>query len=85
MMKELRRTIISMATNSGEGHIPSALSILDILWVLYDRILKIDASNPKSQTRDRFILSKGHASLGLYAILAKKGFFPCAELEKFPE
>lgn len=82
-MKELRRTIISMATIAGEGHIPSALSILDILWVLYDRILKIDASNPKNQTRDRFILSKGQASLGLYAILAKKGFFPCGELENF--
>ena len=83
MMKELRRTIISMATNAGEGHIPSALSILDILWMLYDRILKINPSNPKSPTRDRFILSKGHASLGLYAVLAKKGFFPCFELENF--
>lgn len=83
MMKELRRTIISMATNAGEGHIPSALSILDVLWVLYDRVLRIDASNPQSQVRDRFILSKGHASLGLYAILAKKGFFPCSELDNF--
>lgn len=83
MMKDLRRTIISMAAKAGEGHIPSALSILDILWVLYGRILKVDASNPKSQTRDRFILSKGHAALGLYAILAKKGFFSCAELENF--
>jgi transketolase len=82
-MKKLRRTIISMATNAGEGHVPSALSILDILWVLYDRILKINPSYPKSPTRDRFILSKGHAALGLYVILAKKGFFPSSELEDF--
>jgi len=72
-----------MAANAGEGHIPSALSILDILWVLYDRILKVDVSNPKSNTRDRFILSKGHASLGLYAVLAQKGFFPSSELDNF--
>jgi transketolase len=72
-----------MATNAGEGHVPSALSILDILWVLYDRILKINPSYPKSPTRDRFILSKGHAALGLYVILAKKGFFPSSELEDF--
>lgn len=83
MMKELKRTIITMAANAGEGHIPSALSILDILWVLYERILKIDASNPKSHTRDRFILSKGHGAIGLYAILAKKGFFPYLELNNF--
>ena len=82
-MKELRRAIINAAANSGEGHIPSALSILDILWVLYDRILQYDTSDPRGQMRDRFILSKGHASLALYAILAKKGFFPRLELESF--
>ena len=82
-MKELRKTIVRMAMNAKEGHIPSALSVLDILWVLYDRILRIDSSNPKDQTRDRFILSKGHAALGLYAILAKKGFFPSLELDNF--
>lgn len=83
MMKEFRKTIITMATNADEGHIPSALSVLDILWVLYDRILKINPHNPKAPTRDRFILSKGHAALGLYAILAEKGFFPSSELENF--
>ncbi len=83
MLKELRSSIISMASKSGEGHIPSALSILDILWVLYDRVLHIDAGNPKAENRDRFILSKGHASLGLYAILARKGFVPTDELEQF--
>jgi transketolase len=83
MMKELRRTIISTATNAGEGHIPSALSILDIIWVLYDRVMKIDSSSPEDGDRDRFILSKGHGSLALYAVLAEKGFFPVDELKTF--
>jgi transketolase len=67
----------------GEGHIASAFSILDILWVLYDRVLRIDPKNPKSDERDRFLLSKGHGSLSLYAVLAEKGFFPVCELERF--
>lgn len=83
MMKELRKTIIGMTTNAGEGHIPSALSILDIIWVLYDKILRINSSSPKDGDRDRFILSKGHGSLALYAVLAEKGFFPVDELHTF--
>ena len=71
------------ATVAGEGHIASAFSILDILGVLYDRVLKIDPQNPWAENRDRFILSKGHASLALYAVLAEKGFFPKAWLGKF--
>ena len=62
-MNDLRRTIIETAFNAGEGHIASALSILDIVWVLYDRVL---------QPEDCFILSKGHGCLALYAVLAKK-------------
>lgn len=73
-----------MALASGdEKHDPSAYSTLEVLWVLYDRILHYDASNPSSEARDRFILSKGHGPLALYAILALKGFFPKSELEKF--
>jgi transketolase len=75
--------IVKMSASAGEGHIPSALSILDILWVLYDRILKINPDNPIATNRDRFVLSKGHASLGLYAVLAEKGFFPVSELGSF--
>ena len=66
-----------------EKHDPSAYSTLDVLWVLYDRILHYDPTNPQSEDRDRFILSKGHGPLVLYAILAQKGFFPKTELEKF--
>ncbi len=83
VMTELRRRIILTAANAGEGHIPSALSILDILWVLYDRILRFDPASPAAEARDRFVLSKGHGGLGLYAVLAAKGFFPAAELDGF--
>jgi len=75
--------IVKTSAAAGEGHIPSALSILDILWVLYDKVLKIDPNNPADANRDRFILSKGHGSLGLYAVLAQKGFFAASELEGF--
>lgn len=82
-MQHLREMILRTAANAGEGHIPSAFSVLDILWVLYDKVLRIDPKFPKKPERDYFILSKGQASLGLYAVLATKGFFPLAELEGF--
>lgn len=82
-MKKLKETIIKSASLSKEGHIPSALSVLDILWVLYDKILNLDSSNLDHADRDRFILSKGHASLGLYVVLAKKGFLPAEDLKNF--
>lgn len=71
------------AANSGEGHIPSALSIVDILWVLYDKVLSIYPHDPNNPNRDRFILSKGHASLGLYTILAEKGYFDETLMQTF--
>lgn len=82
-LRALRERIIRAAMASGEGHIPSAFSILDVLWVLYERVLRFDPRTPRSEDRDRFILSKGHGSLGLYAVLAAKGFFPLDELASF--
>ncbi|MGH2508782.1 MAG: transketolase, partial [Ktedonobacteraceae bacterium] len=82
-MKELRKTIITTAARAGEGHIPSALSIIDIIWVLYDRVLRYNAADPKWQHRDRFVLSKGHGCLALYSVLAAKGFYDLTELESF--
>ena len=82
-LRQLRQRILEVASTTKEGHVPSAYSILDILWVLYDRILRVDAKTAKSPDRDIFILSKGHAALGLYAVLAEKGFFPAEELDKF--
>ena len=82
-INRLKRQIVMAAHSAGEGHIASAFSVLDILWVLYHEILRISPDNPRSEDRDRFILSKGHSSLALYAVLAEKGFYPAAELEGF--
>lgn len=82
-IKRMKREIVRMAVAANEGHIPSAFSILDIIWVLYDQVLKFDPENPTNDFRDRFVLSKGHGSLALYVVLAEKGFFPHDELKKF--
>lgn len=79
----LKKKILETSFSANEGHIPSAFSVLDILWVLYDRVLKIDPANPDDEYRDRLIVSKGHSSLGIYAVLAEKGFFSISELSDF--
>lgn len=81
--KTLRRSVIDMLKSSHRGHPGSALSAIEILRVLYDKILQIKPNDPNNPKRDRFILSKGHASLALYAILSDKKFFPKTELLKF--
>lgn len=73
--RELRKTIFVTICKGGGGHIPAALSIVDILTALYNGILKVDPKRLNDPERDRFILSKGHASVALYAVLADKGFF----------
>ena len=82
-MRRLKEKIIEMSAKSKEGHIPSALSVLDLLWVLYDRVLNISPEGASSPDRDIFILSKGHASLGLYVVLAEKGFINSKSLDDF--
>lgn len=79
----MKRQIVFASVSIGEGHIASAFSILDILWVLYNEILRVYPLAPKHEDRDRFVLSKGHGSLGLYAVLAEKGFFPATDLDRF--
>ena len=64
-----------MVYEAKSAHIASALSIIDILSILYANILNIFPSDPNNNERDRFILSKGHACVGVYAILAECGFF----------
>jgi transketolase len=81
--RELRCQIVRMLEKGGRGHVGSAFSLVEILRVLYDDVLRYDAKNPRSPQRDRFILSKGHGCLALYVLLAEKGFFPEAELWKF--
>ena len=72
----LKTSIIEAASKAGEGHIASALSILDIIYVLYGKILQDDK-------QDKFVLSKGHGSLALYAVLASHDFFRPSELQQF--
>mgnify|MGYP001311656115 CR=1 FL=1 len=79
----LRRDILMMITNVNSGHAGGSLSELEILITLYNSILNIDPRNPNDKNRDRFILSKGHASPGMYAVLSNKGFFPRSDLGGF--
>ena len=64
-----------MVHNSGGSHVASALSIVDIISVLYNEIIKVDSNRPNWKDRDRFILSKGHACTPIYATLAELDFF----------
>ncbi|QWD96908.1 transketolase [Polynucleobacter sp. MG-6-Vaara-E2] len=73
MNSELRIKILEMVKRSGEGHIPSSFSIVDIIEYLYSSVLKYDCLKPKWSERDYFILSKGHGAGALYAVLHAKG------------
>lgn len=64
-----------------DKHQSAALSTLDTLWVLYDRVLRVDPAHPDAPDRDRFLLSKGHGPAAYYAVLATKGFFPASWLD----
>lgn len=81
--KELRRTIFKTICNGGGGHLPASFSIVELLTVLYFSVLRIDPNNPADPNRDRFILSKGHAGVALYAVLAEKGFFDKRHLDTY--
>ncbi|GLY33860.1 transketolase [Kineosporia sp. NBRC 101731] len=71
-----------MARMTGdEKHTGAASSTLETLWVLYDRVLRVDPA--WAEDRDRFFLSKGHGPMAYYAVLAAKGFFPLEELDGF--
>lgn len=73
---ELRKNILDMIVSGGGGHIGGDMSVLDILITLYFRVMNISPENRQDSERDRFVLSKGHSVEALYAVLAKKGFFP---------
>lgn len=66
-----------------EKHGPAATSTLDVLWVLYDRVLRVGPATAEEPGRDRFLLSKGHGPMAYYAVLAAKGFFPVDWLSGF--
>ena len=81
--KQLRRSIVDALEGGRRGHLGSSMSMVEILRVLYDSYLLFRPQEPLWVDRDRFILSKGHGCLTLYAILADKGFFPNEELLTF--
>ena len=86
MCKETRRNIIKMANNAKSGHIGGAFSAVEILTTLYQKVMNVYPELEKAADytkRDRFVLSKGHASAVYYSVLAQRGFFPVEELMTF--
>lgn len=80
LARRMRVQALKMVHRAKASHIGSALSICDIVAVLYGQILHLDPVDPKAHQRDRFILSKGHACVAVYAALAETGFFPVGDL-----
>ena len=83
LCREIRRDIIQTIYTAGSGHPGGSLSELEILVALYFHVMRHDPSNPSWPDRDKLVLSKGHASPGLYAVLSKAGYFPKEDLDTF--
>ena len=87
MAYELRKDVVDMIVAGKGGHIGGDMSMMDVLVTLYFKVMNISPENQNDPNRDRFVLSKGHSVEALYAVLAKKGFFPIekviAEFSKF--
>ena len=79
--RALRKLIVRSLIGGGKGHMGAAMSLVEILRVLYDDMINFDPKKPLLSERDRVVLSKGHGCLALYAILVDKGFFPASELD----
>lgn len=80
---KIRMGIVTAVASASSGHPGGSLSLADILTYLYFQEMRIDPKNPKDPNRDRFVLSKGHCSPGLYSTLAQRGFFPVDDLQGF--
>lgn len=80
--RKIREDILRIAYKSGHGHIPTCFSIVEILYSLYN-YMKHDPKNPNMKDRDMFVLSKGHAALAHYAILAYHGYFMIDDVNRF--
>ena len=78
-----RLLALEMVYRAASGHIGGSLSAMDALTELYFEELRVDTANPHDPDRDRFVMSKGHCTPALYAVLALRGFFPVEELELF--
>lgn len=80
--KNIRIDILNSIYSAGSGHIGGSFSMVEILVALYYDLMRIDPKNPQTISRDRFVLSKGHACPCLYAVLANRGYFDREELKR---
>jgi len=85
ILKSLRRDVLLAAYKSGEGHVPSAYSILEIIFSFYKQTKLDSESNTKKEDLNRFVLSKGHGALALYAVLAEFNFFSKDWVDNFAQ
>jgi len=80
--KEIRKSILNISKESGHGHVPTCFSVVEILYAIYGAI-RHDPENPSWDQRDIFILSKGHASLAHYTVLAHLGYFDTQQVYSY--
>ena len=80
---QIRKDIVEVTGWAGGAHIGGALSVVDILVILYFKYLNVDPKQPGLETRDRFVLSKGHGGVGYAPVLARKGYFDFELLREF--
>jgi transketolase len=80
--KEIRKKILEISCATGHGHLPTCFSVVEILLAVYQS-MRHDPKNPSWPQRDIFVLSKGHAALGHYCVLADLGYFPAEKLDSF--
>lgn len=81
--RRIRISIIDSINIAKAGHLGGPLSAADVLTALYFKVLRIDPARPAWEDRDRFVLSKGHSAIGLYATMAHRGYLPVSELATF--
>ncbi len=80
--KQIRKDILAISHASGHGHLPTCFSIVELLQALYET-MRHDPANPGLADRDLFVLSKGHAALAYYVVLARQGYFPLDAVASF--
>lgn len=85
LARSIRRLVLQSVHMAKGGHVGGPLSVADLLAALYGQVLRIRPEEPDWPERDRLILSKGHAAIALYAVLALRGYFPVAELATFDQ
>ena len=83
MATKVRKGVIESTYGAKAGHPGGSLSAAEVFTYLYFKEMNIDPANPKWEDRDRFVLSKGHTTPGLYATLANRGYFPVEDLPTF--